>query len=507
MEDVLKVAHQQSALEKKSEKNNPKQKKISAAIVYEKNAPLIFSLLRWFLSQTDAIENLQNIAQKLLSVIPSSGYSRYVHLVCLRVTYQTILKNSKAKVPNTILQSHHWSAPQAPLGHALDALSQSHHDPLLHTRLEDLSSINSSVLNFSKEELLLLLLRDHFSFTCKEIASIAERPEGSIRTRLELARAKLFQNRTHSEHRIHYNLSHSRPVNAPVFPNQEHICIYTREALEDVDLDNSEKTPIIPPEHLQDVNMKNYEEIQKQIGTCKECKQVLERRISSIMEFRNNIGYVLPEKLKTFPITPLLVKEGRRWALNWAAAPWYIKVLFEGALATSLVLGIVFAIPQIKRLYEFWQERRLDLYSIAELTSGLNETAEEHPENNSPVQNLTPVVNTNIKPETEFAGKGSDKPSSDKVYRILIKTDAPDTLKTSILTALSDVQFQPADEQVPPGTELPGGIMFDIFIPLEKYKELNQELLKLGETKVIITRSKEKKIQGKARLKIWLQRI
>jgi len=54
------------------------------------------------------------------------------------------------------------------------------------------------------------------------------------------------------------------------------------------------------------------------------------------------------------------------------------------------------------------------------------------------------------------------------------------------------VHFTAADEDIAVGAELPGGVMFDVFVPLKSYKQLVNELSRMGETKVIITRAKER---------------
>ena len=213
--------------------------------------------------------------------------------------------------------------------------------------------------------------------------------------------------------------------------------------------------------------------------------------------------------------------------MNWNAAPWYLKALFEGLLATTLVVGVVLSIPRVKALYEFWLERRIDLYSVAEMASGLSghsdgqdspivpapqapaDVAPQTPEQKADAEKSEKVV---IKSDSEFKGRDSEIISSDKVYRVLIKTDSPETLKERVLKSLVTVAYSPADEDAKTGAELPGGIIFDVFVPIKSYKALIADLFRLGDQamgppQVIITRAKERGVSGKARVKIWLQKI
>jgi len=71
------------------------------------------------------------------------------------------------------------------------------------------------------------------------------------------------------------------------------------------------------------------------------------------------------------------------------------------------------------------------------------------------------------------------------------------------------VQYIPAEGEPAAGSDIPGGVMFDVLIPIARYEEFKAEFTKHigGTPKIIITRNKEKGVPGKARLKIWLQRI
>jgi hypothetical protein len=240
-------------------------------------------------------------------------------------------------------------------------------------------------------------------------------------------------------------------------------------------------------------------------------------------------GYIedeIPENLKKFDHSPFIQKKGKHVKFSLTAAPWYYKIIFEGLLITTLVLSIVFSVPKMKKIYEFWLERRLDLYSLAEFTEESAETfdmttssaskpdpkgevATPSQANGSESTPDTPTASgsVQIKSETEFAGRESERLSSDKIYRILIKTDSVESTRSFILGLLQTMRYQESSSSLDSlAKSLPGGIIFDLFIPFASYKSFVQQISALGDTKIIITHSKERGQPGKARIKIWLQR-
>lgn len=441
----------------------------SPETAYETVAPLMYGILRFFMPEDSSMETMHRVAQGLVTALPESGYRKYAPLVCLRILYRELLEGDVARVPRNL--------------------------PAV-----------------SREETFVLLLRDAYGFSCADVAAVTSLSEGSIRTRLERARARAAAVlegekpagvRTASEH---------APRRGGNSDGMTHACIRARTLIEDW--------------NLPDATMGQYSipaSVNREASGCKDCEDVISHRLLLAERLREAREYLIPESLRKIPISPLLMKEGRRWVLNWASAPWYFKVLFEGFLAASLILGVVFSIPRIKQVYEFWLERRLDIYSATELAGvpenpALSDSANGAGLVQAPVSTsatassaheatTNPVPETEVRPETEFIGRESERPTSDRVYRVLIKSDSPETIKANVLSALASADYQPADRDTPSGSELPGGIMFDVFIPLKNYKSFVSGLSRLGETKIIITRAKERGIQGKARLKIWLQRI
>ncbi len=322
---------------------------------------------------------------------------------------------------------------------------------------------------------VLLLLSDGLRLSVADTAACFDLSQGSVRTRLRRLRQEL-----------------RGTENPPPLSTPGHACHMVQEFIED-ERDTPKKNAVDCP-------------------ACEDyaaCRDLTRQRLSSLV-------HTLPESLAEMPVSPLVARRGRKTVVNWAAAPWYIRVLAEGALATIIVMGVVFSLPKIKYVYELWVDQRLDLASLGELASSLNRPS------NPPIEAQTPVPASEstavgqksqlaTAPRTtvtsEFSDRDTASASSNKVYRILIKTDSPETLKPSVGKILMGVGATNPQPDAALGVELPGGVMFDVYLPIKSYRGILGELGRMGDMKVIITQSRLQTIPGKARVKIWLQRI
>ncbi|MGE4234505.1 MAG: hypothetical protein AB7F43_14360 [Bacteriovoracia bacterium] len=335
------------------------------------------------------------------------------------------------------------------------------------------------------EDLFLLILRDKQNISCVELASIFNTSEGAIRTRLQIIRGHLLKERLVES------------------STKLHPCVFNETELE---------------ESLFDFEGSDSALKEKLANECKRCAQFARHKTMSMQLVKNIDLPQLSEEQERLQITDRATPI-TKMLFNWSNAPWYLKAVFEGMLAVTLVLGIVLSMPRLKSLYEYWLERRFDLYSLAEITTGSMSTSTPEPvaeTQNIPLppgpiaQNEEEDDEAEIKPESEFLGRESQRVSSDKVYRIFIKTEAPEELRNDVLAALQNIEHTSAAKDGVVGGELPGGYLFDLFIPFAEYKNLVSKIAdvgKRGDMKFLITRNRERAQHGKARIKIWLQRI
>ena len=330
----------------------------------------------------------------------------------------------------------------------------------------------------SKEEILSLILRDCYNMSCNQIAAICSTSEGAIRTRLLNARIKSF----------------ASAVGTFDIPSSETFF----NSVQDIeDADTFEEL-----NRIQTINR-----------SCPKSQRAIDLRKMSMDFFKNIAEEALPGSISEIKYNPILEKKDGKWRVHLSSAPWYYKIILEGVLATTLVVSIVFSMPKFKKIYEFWIERRLDLYSLTEFNPGSTDPSNvaSNAAQTAPVAIVglpLPQV-TADKPIPKIEGKLLErefkKLSSNKIYRILIKTDSPENLKNNVITTLSTVKIQAATKDL--YSEIPAGVMFDIFVPLNSYIELRAKLKALGEASEYETnRRDEKTIPGKIHLKIWLNR-
>jgi len=71
---------------------------LDPAQVYENNAGVIYSIIRYFLPEPQAIEAVETIAHDLFSLVPKSGYARYAKLLCLKTVYVYLTNDPRVKI-------------------------------------------------------------------------------------------------------------------------------------------------------------------------------------------------------------------------------------------------------------------------------------------------------------------------------------------------------------------------------------------------------------------------
>lgn len=415
--------------------------------LYQENAELIFGILKFFMHSSYLSSSLKTIANTIIDDYSLYLFEKYGKAYCLHILYEFILNT---EIP-------------------------------IKTEPE--------LTELSKEELFSLVLKDKFNISIYDISTACNVSLGTTRLRLALARTKAFLG------------------GVPLTLKTNHNCYEFQNDIE------------------ENATVENINKYKIDQSACAKCQDFLFKKKQSLDFFSTIHSEQLPEHLKEVHHTPIFTKEGSKFKIQISTAPWYYKILFEGLIASAIMIVLVFAVPAVKKIYEFWLEKRVDIYNLADFaaTSSLSTdptiaTPKSLLQNNESI-NTAPAPQAEpslaaqtqpnqipVKAENEFIGKESERLSSNKVYRILIKTDSPENLKASILSAIQLIQFQrPANTELI--SDLPGGVLFDLFIPFDQYKPLLSTISQYGEIKVIITQSKEKGISGKARLKIWLQKI
>lgn len=93
-----------------------------------------------------------------------------------------------------------------------------------------------------------------------------------------------------------------------------------------------------------------------------------------------------------------------------------------------------------------------------------------------------------------------------KAYRIMMTSVAPGEMKDRILPLLDQFGISQVDN-VKPGTEIPGGIYFNLFVPANNLKEFMSKVNEFGEATIFESRTQGRDAPGKNRVFIWVKSI
>jgi len=116
-----------------------------------------------------------------------------------------------------------------------------------------------------------------------------------------------------------------------------HPCIQTRALIEDWNVTSARLGQFTVPSHVV-----------RAMNDCARCESVLQERLASLTHFRELHSYPLPDKLHTYPVSPLFVKEGKRMLLNWSAALGISRRSSRAFLRPHSSLGSSFPSPASK---------------------------------------------------------------------------------------------------------------------------------------------------------------
>lgn len=190
---------------------------------------------------------------------------------------------------------------------------------------------------------------------------------------------------------------------------------------------------------------------------------------------------------------------------TWKATPWYVKTSVE-ALAFTLVLVATFAVvPHLRQRYERGLDRQLEMMDVANLS-----TSEENI--------ATTNDSDNEKEETDSSADESSpvQVGPSEIWRFNLKTDSPKQARPQVEDLLKRASAETYNTDVS-GTEVPGGIQFDVLIPSSQVLSIKtalQEMSKKNFGKEVEQpfswyKSKHKKplSENNTRVVIWLPQV
>lgn len=96
--------------------------------------------------------------------------------------------------------------------------------------------------------------------------------------------------------------------------------------------------------------------------------------------------------------------------------------------------------------------------------------------------------------------------SNKKAYRILMASVEPTAIKENILPLLQKFGISQVDN-VKPGTQIPGGLYFNLMVPSKNLKDFMTKVSAFGEATIFESRSQGADVAGKNRVFIWVKGI
>ena len=93
-----------------------------------------------------------------------------------------------------------------------------------------------------------------------------------------------------------------------------------------------------------------------------------------------------------------------------------------------------------------------------------------------------------------------------RVYRIIVQSVRPDLVKKKFAVLLDKYQAMQADK-VLPGTEVPGGLYYNLYVPRQYLKEFIAQVVEEDESRLYETKTRGKTPSGKNRVFIFIKSI
>ncbi len=255
------------------------------------------------------------------------------------------------------------------------------------------------------------------------------------------------------------------------------------------------------------------------LAQCDDCQEHAEHLRELLKVLYHQPRAVMPIELREDPLS-FPIRRLRRFFSNpravWRDLPVAVRLLIEGAsIAAVVVLGIRLG-PIAREMYEARMEKRLQTMIAAEDLSnqavplvrgkGDAEEGEELASSEGEAENSAGVeVESDVQ-----VGKS-------EIWRFNLKTDAPTIVRGEILKALKETGV-PENTSGIGGVEAPGGIQFDILVPIAVIAPLKIQLERLAGTPSenlpfsetftwYKNRSKKPIPAGMSRVVIWLSQI
>lgn len=221
------------------------------------------------------------------------------------------------------------------------------------------------------------------------------------------------------------------------------------------------------------------------LESCKECSERNKHYRLILSSIADQPRVALPTALKRSPFSAVILKgEVARFSLSrWEKIPWHIRTLVEGMGIVLVVLIGISSAPRLRALYEKSLERSLNDFkeslSLSENSEDILDPAIP------PLQGKGghAVVPVTSEPDELYGEDDSEnddvKVGKSELWRFTLKTVSPDEMRPQVVKALTELGI-PMNTPGMGGTQVPGGIEFDMVLPLSQVQNIKHAIQKLA---------------------------
>jgi hypothetical protein len=197
---------------------------------------------------------------------------------------------------------------------------------------------------------------------------------------------------------------------------------------------------------------------------------------------------------------------------------WKTNTRFIGKVVGLLLSAflIIWAVKETNRWYELYLSGQITLFDPVE-SSFIEEEAAPGVEFSTTEEVKASQENSRPKeiPKATLASTYEEKKketASDRIlgnriyFRVMLKSPDTNSAKEAIDKLVIDYKAEPSD-RVLPGTEIPGGVYYNLHVPKESLKEFLEKVTAVGKAKVYQTKTRTVAPAGKEKVFIWIKDI
>ncbi len=234
-------------------------------------------------------------------------------------------------------------------------------------------------------------------------------------------------------------------------------------------------------------------ETEEHLSACTSCNERFKHFRLILSNIAGQTQFTVPPNIKKNPFSGLFQRHEKNAFIlpQWDHIPWFIRTLLESTGIILVILGGIYSAPKLRTLYERNVEKSLSDFKES---SSLNEPALEEtdptipPLQGSATSNSTHSLSSQSNAEDAISGEDESEDDDEPVpnvgrsqlWRFTVKTVSPDELRPMVVKTLTELGISPKTEGLG-GTQVPGGIEFDLILSQNYIPPIKHSLSKLAQ--------------------------